>query len=355
MDYYKNQSYYDILGVEENASIESIEKAKNRLKFGDSESRVPFSMWGKIDEAYSILSDPNKRREYDEKLHEIQKTDYSKIEKVNIVKENNYSTFNNDINLVMENVGATLKDTFTLPKLKRVGKNAVLALPTAVLATIKIIKELNKIQEYKLQKDSLGKELQEVKTIESQLEEEYRKQLEENINKKLHEYHFNYDLEIDKLRYENYIELLKQKIIVKENQAVKKGELLKYKLELTALRRQLQTFEKSLQNINEKIEENNIKKGKQKLTRIHESLVDVNEKIKINEQSSIKKTVALKKLQVRKDNLLKKFNLKLDKVKSKREYYAILRDSFISSKAVTENFVDNLFVPMEEIDEKTKK
>ena len=68
MDYYNNKNYYDILGVKEDASLENIERAKNRLKFGDSDDRAPFSMWAKIDEAYSVLSDSEKRKEYDEKL-----------------------------------------------------------------------------------------------------------------------------------------------------------------------------------------------------------------------------------------------------------------------------------------------
>jgi len=70
MDYYSNQSYYDILGVKQDASLDSIQKAKDRLKFGDPDDRAPFSMWDKIDEAYNVLSDIEKRREYDKKIEE---------------------------------------------------------------------------------------------------------------------------------------------------------------------------------------------------------------------------------------------------------------------------------------------
>ena len=104
----------------------------------------------------------------------------------------------------------------------------------------------------------------------------YRKQLDEKIDKVLGERHLNYNLEIDKLRYENYIELLKKMIELKENEVVKKGGLLKYKLQLTALRRQLKVFEISLNNVNSKI---NSTKRPQKLSKIYDNLSQVNEKI----------------------------------------------------------------------------
>lgn len=68
MDYNNNQTYYDILGVTKDASLESIMKARDRLKYGSSNDRVPFSMWDKIDKAYDILSDSEKRREYDKNV-----------------------------------------------------------------------------------------------------------------------------------------------------------------------------------------------------------------------------------------------------------------------------------------------
>lgn len=348
MDYYKNQSYYDVLGVEPTASFESIEKAKNRLKFGDSESRAPFSMWDKIDQAYVILSNPTKRSEYDAQLQLKAQNDDPKTN--DDIDNDIFSHSDHKIHSLLN----SSKDILTLPKLKKIGKDLVLALPTGIVATIKIIKEFDKKETYSLEKETGEKEIKEVKTEESQLEERYRKELEENIDKKLREYHFNYDLEIDRLRYKKHIELLKQKIIIKENQVVKKSELLKYKLELTALISQLNAFEKGLENINKKIDDNNKIQGKQKLTKIHENLVKVEEQIKQNEQSSIRRTFALKKLQVRKKNLEKKLNLKINKVKSSREYYAIFRDSLISAHAVTHNFVENLFVPIDKIDEKVR-
>lgn len=76
MDYYENQTYYDVLGLpkdgkKENGdpvSIDSITKARDRLKYGNEDDRVPFFMWKKIDEAYDVLSDPERRKEYDKFL-----------------------------------------------------------------------------------------------------------------------------------------------------------------------------------------------------------------------------------------------------------------------------------------------
>lgn len=61
-----NQTYYDILGVKKDASLENIRYARNRLKFG--EDSVPFWMWEKIDKAYDVLSDSEKRKEYDKNI-----------------------------------------------------------------------------------------------------------------------------------------------------------------------------------------------------------------------------------------------------------------------------------------------
>lgn len=68
MNYYDNQTYYDILGVKKDASLENIMKARDRLKYGSSDDRVPFTMWNKIDKAYDILSNSETRREYDKSL-----------------------------------------------------------------------------------------------------------------------------------------------------------------------------------------------------------------------------------------------------------------------------------------------
>ena len=401
MSYYENQTYYDILGLPkygkrengDEVSLNSIIKAKDRLKFGNSDDRAPFSMWNKIDEAYNILSDTQKRKEYDRMLEET-KNNVSDLEKISTLenkenqvenvkfeeisknntsdekftivetkkdienlkesyikpeielekkKENEYSDFQYKSSYIMDEDSNMLGNNSIVPKLKKVGKEVMLAIPTAVVATIKIIKELNNRNKYKLSKESSEKNITEVKTSESELEKEYRDKLDEKVDKVLDEYHSNYNLEMDKLRYVNNIELLNKKIELKENEVVKKGGLIKYKLQLTALKKQLDAFEVSLNRVNDKI---NQSQRKQRLSKIHENLIEINEQIKEND----KKTIAVKKLEIRHQNLLNKKKLKISRMKSNREYYAIIKDSFTSARNVTENFVDNIFIPADKID-----
>lgn len=87
MDYYENQTYYDILGLPkdgkdeitgEPVSIESIQNARNRLIYGvQGQDSLPFWVKSKVEEAYSILSDSEKRREYDKSLIEKVDSDVS--------------------------------------------------------------------------------------------------------------------------------------------------------------------------------------------------------------------------------------------------------------------------------------
>lgn len=451
MDYYMNQTYYDILGLPkygkkengEEVSLESITNAYRREKFDGQR------YWDqKLDKAYSVLSDPKKRREYDDQLAKegisslgsdsevstIEETpNVEKVEENPIIEELDTETiyetstpvnqftqllnltgFNNhyieveenqisedeELNVAEEEVNdipntsdegpilveetpeeflppinevpvpvveeteqeigeplietmieaveepiAQAEDNLALSKLKKIGKNVVLAVPTAILATLNIISELNNRKQYTLVEEDTEKTITEVKTPESELIEEYRKKLDEKTDKLLDEYHTNYDLEIDKLRYENYIELLNKRIQLKQNENVKRGKLTIYKLQLTALNRQLEKFEMSLEKVNNRIQK------KQKLSKIYDNLVVVDSKIEENKN----RPIALKKFEAKKENLLNKKKMKISKMKSNREIYAIFKDSFTSAHAVTENFVDNLFVPLEEIDSKIER
>ena len=67
---FTNTRYYEILGVTHDASLANIENAKDRLKYGSGDDRAPFSEWALIDEAYAVLSDVYRRREYDNFLRE---------------------------------------------------------------------------------------------------------------------------------------------------------------------------------------------------------------------------------------------------------------------------------------------
>lgn len=66
-------TYYEILNIDENASLEEIKKAYRRLAFQCHPDKVPENKkkWAhhafiRVGTAYEILSDPEKRREYDE-------------------------------------------------------------------------------------------------------------------------------------------------------------------------------------------------------------------------------------------------------------------------------------------------
>jgi len=62
-----NKDYYTILGASENATAEEIKKTYRKLAFQYHPDRNPGSeeKMKEINEAYAVLSDPGKRREYD--------------------------------------------------------------------------------------------------------------------------------------------------------------------------------------------------------------------------------------------------------------------------------------------------
>ncbi len=102
------ENYYDILEVNKNASPEIIEKAyktlvkkyhpdlqENNLK-NNYEEKIK-----KINEAYEILSNPEKRKNYDLQLqnNEISKEDYNNLYNENINLKNEINYLKNNINL----------------------------------------------------------------------------------------------------------------------------------------------------------------------------------------------------------------------------------------------------------------
>ena len=85
------KNYYNILGIESSALDEDIKKAYRKLStklHPDKNNSDSFfnEFFKNVNEAYSVLSDKNKRAEYDRKLNEL-KNPKIKIEYVNINSE----------------------------------------------------------------------------------------------------------------------------------------------------------------------------------------------------------------------------------------------------------------------------
>lgn len=107
------QNYYDILEINKNASPEIIEKAyktlvkkyhpdlqKNNLK-NNYEEKIK-----KINEAYEILSNPEKRKKYDLilKNKEISIEDYNNLYNENIKLKNELNYLKNNFNKIQNNI-----------------------------------------------------------------------------------------------------------------------------------------------------------------------------------------------------------------------------------------------------------
>lgn len=67
-----SSNFYDILGVQQNSSVDEIKKAYRKLSFihhpDKNNSPESTHMFQKLAEAYSVLSDPSKRQQYDMEL-----------------------------------------------------------------------------------------------------------------------------------------------------------------------------------------------------------------------------------------------------------------------------------------------
>lgn len=102
------QNYYEILEVNKNASPEIIEKAYKTLvkkyhpDLQQDENKNKYEeKIKKINEAYEILSDPEKRKNYDLQLksNEISKEDYTNLYNENISLKNEINYLKNNINV----------------------------------------------------------------------------------------------------------------------------------------------------------------------------------------------------------------------------------------------------------------
>ena len=106
------QKYYSILGVGEDATLVEIKKSYRFLvkKYHpdrNSGKEIESEMIKKINVAFEVLSDKNKRREYDDLCSEIQKLDLNQYREKNITIRNNNESIKNS---------TTIRRTITIEK-----------------------------------------------------------------------------------------------------------------------------------------------------------------------------------------------------------------------------------------------
>ena len=391
MNYYTNQSYYDVLGIKEDASLENIQRAKDRLKFGNPDDRVPFSMWGKIDEAYNVLSNSEKRKEYDRKLKEeiniYSNSDYDTSsnteqdtvsdlqgeqeqtqeidEYENIYSNSDHDTSSNteqdteidlekepietkeqtlekseeekeyDLNFVSEfnPKEKEPKEKTDGSKLKTIAKYVGGTLTGFVVAgpigAIAVPIWMKKHKKTKLQKTGKSKKITKITTEEMNEIEKYNQNLNTEINRLLSEPHNNYKLEINRIKYENQITLLEALLDIKLSKKVKRTEMLKQKLDVVSTKMQLETAKKNLANIKEKINEYEKEQG---LSKVNKELIEVNQKLAEQKDN---KSFSIKKLEAYQTKLLNKRDSKAKGIKSIVIKSGKVYDSILKAKDFT--------------------
>ena len=456
------KDYYTILGVTPDASLENIRKARER-ELGQNWSNPMGRV--EIERAYSILSNPTSRKEYDEKLNqdlnaaqiakrnartnnefervnrefeffvdpqqleeeqmqvakeniiesEVEETqtvaevenkevgetqavaevENKEVEenKVNEDMEDIYSSSDHEVhNLLEENEldqnkdkeksSEKLKDeekleqqenkteknkdeAYIIPieqknkeksqpkelsKLQKgliIGGSAVfLGLPGLIVSSLAVKKLSGK--KLKLHPNK-HKKISDIKTQESKLIEEYNKNLDEQINTLLAQKHNNYNLQISKIKYENQIELLQKRIELKLNENVKRGGLIKYKLECVALNNQLETAKENLKNINSKI----IDYSKNEKTRNH--ILNATNKMlyesdaEVKQAQNEKQRFSIKKLNVKKEFWKKTRDFSAKRLKTTRNFVGKIQDGVIKAYDSVRS-VKEIFTPYDEID-----
>lgn len=230
MNFSEDKNYYQILGVEKSASDNDVieaycHKITKTHKYLEKE---------KIEEAYEVLHNNIKRKQYDNFLESLNNIESNELQVVNLAQLKQESEIKN-----------------TLIK----GGKSVLELTTATtIVIVDFTWNLLKKCKIKLQKGFTSKKVKKFQTEESRIIEQYNKTLEENIEKCLKEKHNNYYLDINRLRYQNQIKLIKKLIEHKMNEQTK-GNLSIKMFKIIALRTELESAQRVLENIKKKIDE----------------------------------------------------------------------------------------------------
>lgn len=407
---FTNTRYYEILGVTHDASQENLYRARNRLKFGREDDRVPFSQWSLIDEAYDVLSDPDKRKAYDSFLRENETKSYSdfleeKQKEEEMVEEQQVSSQSDELdgssdeeNLNEEeavekkepeeeskieedsnsdkedsdneeekevnpsggaqpftHLNEKFSDMSFEYKMKTIAKYLGVAffISPTLAAVIAVWMHKNK-GKIKLHKDKAPKKITEVKNLDLQAFKEYEQNLNTDIDKLLAEKHNNYRLEINKKKYENQIDLLQKRLEVRINRHLdNRYQMFSNKLQVKSISQQLATARKNLENVSKKIEETN-KDKMPRLARLNDKLIKSNQEIAKLDKDTNKTLYGIKKLSVKQSKLLHKRNEKGTAIKNRVVRLGKFYDGIVKAKDFVVTSA-NVFVPAKRIYNKAEE
>ena len=344
--YYENQTYYDILGLPKNGkredgtevSFDSIERARNRLKFGGPDDAIPFSLWGKIDEAYDVLSNPERRKEYDRELYEKEHMSSSEVvnTEVNTVPEEIKEELAPE-EIKEEPVSEEIKEEPVSEEIKEESVSE----ETKEEPISEETKEESVSEEIK--EESVSEEIKEnvnvepfkpvrikaatlkgaatstflsapgnISAINSQDEEVislYSQNIDYQVNKLLAEPHNNYKLEIIRVKLVNEVELYKKRLEIAKSFKKIEGYKIGYYFRVSSLTARLKTAQERLKSVEEKIKNYKWKSG---LTKINEEIYKRTKEIN---DATDKDSVHVKNLEIRLNSLIKKRNKKGSKLK----------------------------------------
>jgi len=332
-----SETYYDILGLpkfgrdDQNRKITSdqIRKAYERKR------REGVNL-EKIAKAYAVLSTPEERSKYDRRLQEaVMEAFNHRALKLKKTKQDQTKPGISDVGKAIKKglpIGLTAMGVLTVISSASTNIASLAAstlVPAAIIGVVGFVgvKALSKvIKKYVLKKDNsiVGKEyvyrynkITKITTENSQLIQNYFIKLDNEINALLSKPNRNYELEIYRIKYRNQIKLIEQLIELELNKKGKKGEILKSKMRVVSLKIQLDTAQKNLAGIEQKISEAS-KSNTSSLRKLNLELMKINREIEIAKSDKSKKSAfGIKKLEKNKSSLLDRRNAAAKRLKLK--------------------------------------